>query len=366
MSVTYQRCTREYYEEMIAAISVAFMVDSPVWVHEHLGHICPPLEEALDEDIDNHYIALVDGKVAAAVGCYYRDWIVSDKEGNLIETLKMGGIGQVVCLPEYRKSGHMSTLLKMAIADMNKDGMNGSWLAGDRIRYAHFGWDRAGNDLVFSFNRREFESILGDTSPDYEVKIADRGDIELLSGLYATLRSRIMRTKTIWQRMIELPHLNWRIIRHGDKVGYIAFKQRTKVFIEAAGDVLCIMHGARELIKEMDIKEAKFFYPLCEDELALFMNKYSKVNCEIKDGMNLNIFNVDNTFAKLKPFIDVQAEACNLAELCESALASLDDEAKEILCRKLLGFVYTPLPESLKIFAFLEPIVFWLPQADHV
>jgi len=367
MSVVYRRCTREHYDEMIRAISVAFTVDGPGWIYENLGHICPPLEKASDEDVNNHYIALVEGKVAAAVGCYCRDWIISDKEGDLRETLKIGGIGQVVCLPDYRKSGHMTNLLKMAIADMTKDGLNASWLSGDRIRYAHFGWDRGGNNLVFSFGKREFEPIFKDRPSSYEIKAPDKSDIELLDELYTTLSSRIVRTESMWQRIIESKNINWKIIRCGNNVGYIVFKKDKSVFIEAAGDILCIMHGASELIKEINIKEARFFYPLCEDDTAMFMNKHSKINCEIKDGVNLNIFNIENTFAKLRPFIQAQIKAKNLPEAyCESILVSLNNESKCVICKKLLGFVYSPLPDSLKAFAFLEPVAFWLSQADNV
>ncbi len=101
-----------------------------------------------DERISNHFVYEVDGRLWGVVGAYPYDV----KFGGV--RFRMAGIGQVICLPEYRGQGVMTALLKQAIASLEADGYDAAWLVGDRRRYGHFGWAPGGRALAFTIDPR--------------------------------------------------------------------------------------------------------------------------------------------------------------------------------------------------------------------
>ncbi|MCG9895945.1 MAG: GNAT family N-acetyltransferase [Fimbriimonadaceae bacterium] len=87
-------------------------------------------------DLDDCSVAVVDGEIVAAVDVFFRD--VYDSEGML---RRMGGIGSVATLPEYRKQGLSGRLLERALEVMEKKGAEWSLLfTGVNSHYARYGW----------------------------------------------------------------------------------------------------------------------------------------------------------------------------------------------------------------------------------
>jgi GNAT superfamily N-acetyltransferase len=101
-----------------------------------------------EERISNHWVYEVDGRLWGVLGAYPYDVRFSGVR------FRMAGIGQVICVPEFRGRGVMTALLKQAIAGMEADGYDAAWLAGDRRRYGHFGWAPGGRALHFTTNPR--------------------------------------------------------------------------------------------------------------------------------------------------------------------------------------------------------------------
>jgi len=101
-----------------------------------------------DERIPDHFVYEVDGRLWGVLGAYPYDV----KFGGV--RFRMAGIGQVICLPEYRGQGVMTALLKQAIVTLEADGYDAAWLVGDRRRYGHFGWAPGGRALDFTINPR--------------------------------------------------------------------------------------------------------------------------------------------------------------------------------------------------------------------
>ena len=106
-----------------------------------------------------------------------RDFIVAERNGRLIggtqfvrqrlrlaaETVLLnGGVGQVFCVPEERRSGVMTAVLDAAIAAMAEAGCHISILGGDRQRYRRFGWENAGRMRHYALTAR---AIDGGESP---------------------------------------------------------------------------------------------------------------------------------------------------------------------------------------------------------
>ncbi len=95
------------------------------------------------------YVALDGDRVIGHVGIYpLRLNVGAGAE------LTCGGIGAVATNPDYRGRGLMSSLLAAAITGMEQAGYDLSVLWGDRMRYAHFGWELVGRLLEWGFDAR--------------------------------------------------------------------------------------------------------------------------------------------------------------------------------------------------------------------
>jgi predicted N-acetyltransferase YhbS len=90
-----------------------------------------------------HYLAREEGGIRAAVGAY-------PLKLNILGNVLPGrGIGMVSVHPYARSKGYMRTLMGMALADMDRDGIVFSCLSGQRQRYEYFGFSPAGTQIVF-------------------------------------------------------------------------------------------------------------------------------------------------------------------------------------------------------------------------
>lgn len=125
-----------------------------------------------DGRIPDHFVYQVDGRLWGLVGAYPYHVKLSGV------TFRMAGIGQVICLPEYRGRGVMTAILKRVIAVLEEEGYDAAWLMGDRQRYAHFGWARGGRALHFTTNQRYLPdaSAAGIRSLDIEREFAQVRD----------------------------------------------------------------------------------------------------------------------------------------------------------------------------------------------
>jgi len=100
-----------------------------------------------DDRADNYWLAVADGKIVACVGSYPL-------------TVRMAGasfrsacVGQVGTLPEWRRRGAMSTILRAVTAEMDTE-CDFTWLGGDRRRYGRFGWAFGGVKYTFGTNAK--------------------------------------------------------------------------------------------------------------------------------------------------------------------------------------------------------------------
>lgn len=140
--IEYRKATKSDKEEIIDLINYVFS-------HDHMPHDFKNLfPKAYADDVDGlgaeHYIAIEDGKIKAAVAmrvvdaCYYG------------KTLKLGLVGSVSVHPYSRGKGYMKKLVGMVLSDAKEIGVQLLVLSGQRQRYAYFGFENAG--IVFNFN----------------------------------------------------------------------------------------------------------------------------------------------------------------------------------------------------------------------
>lgn len=85
-------------------------------------------------DIDSIFVAVEDNKILSTVRVFNREIYFDGKK------IKAGGIGEVSTIPEARKSGLSTQLLKKAIEYMKRQNINISLLFGSHLNYSKLGW----------------------------------------------------------------------------------------------------------------------------------------------------------------------------------------------------------------------------------
>ena len=94
-----------------------------------------------------HYLAKVDGRIRAMVAALPMKQTIAGCE------LKFGLVGTVSVHPYARGEGHMKRLMRDMIEDQRTQGVDILALGGQRQRYNHFDFERAG--LVYSYGLNE-------------------------------------------------------------------------------------------------------------------------------------------------------------------------------------------------------------------
>lgn len=123
------------------------------------------------ERIPNHVICLDGSRIIGNIGVYPYNIRIGG------EVFKAAGIGQVASRAEYRDRGVMSSLLRHIGQMMKEDGIEFSWLYGDRLRYGRYGWVKGGRTLEFEM----YDKYLPEPPNPERVRTFDpESDISLL------------------------------------------------------------------------------------------------------------------------------------------------------------------------------------------
>ncbi len=118
--------------------------------------------------LENHHVIEKNGRIVAHVGFFPLRSMADGIE------LTIGGIGGVGTLPEERGQGHMQALFRHVIGRMREEGTLLSVLWGSRQRYAHFGYETAGERVTMEFTERSFRKAGIEPSLDVrEIAVED-------------------------------------------------------------------------------------------------------------------------------------------------------------------------------------------------
>jgi len=180
------------------------------------------------ERISNHLVYEVDGRLWGVLGAYPYDVRFGGVRFGGVR-FRMAGIGQVICLPEFRGRGVMTALLRQVIADLEADGYDAAWLAGDRQRYSHFGWAPGGRALHFTTNPRY---LPDPTTVAAEIRPLDiQGEFDRLASYLGSLPDAIL-----------IPPLELRQLCAGRKMSGWALR-RSFIVVDAKQDHVLFADG---------------------------------------------------------------------------------------------------------------------------
>ncbi len=167
-----------------------------------------------------HYLAMEEGKIKAVISLL----VIEVQVGG--EILKYGFIGNVAVHPYSRGKGYMKDLLKMAIEDSERIGVDIMALGGQRQRYGYFGFEHAGAYYHFSITKTNIRHAMKDVACDgitfERISDPEAAEIDIAKELYEkrpvhTLRPRkeFLHIMHSWQNELQA------VKKDGRMIGYI-------------------------------------------------------------------------------------------------------------------------------------------------
>lgn len=360
-----KRLTREHYQSFLDAANTSFKCHEDNWFQKNYGHCTPFPAMARDDEIAKHLVCFVDGRVVGGLGAYPMDWVISDGQG-ANATVKMYGIGQVCCLPEYRGRGVMTALLTTIEREMREQGFTVGYLTGDRFRYGRYGYDFCGNAVVYTLDKHRFGAQPAKQC-GLTVRTAGVANWQELDSVYNTLPSRALRDTRAWERQLTRENYHWYIGEMDGQRGYIAYAD-AKEIVEVYGDPAVVMAMCKDLLFRGSDSWLHVYYPMqnaAPDDMGRLLHDAASEVKVVTLGLAA-VINSDALLASLSPVLETKLIGNGVKGDLHAAITAMPADTQLALTQRLLGYAHRPLPTALHGFAPVTPLMAWLSGADFI
>lgn len=137
---------------------------------------------------ERHAVITVDGTIVSHVACVPQTFVVGESA-----SVECHGIGGVATTKPHRGNGYMTALLEFWLDRMADGDVPLAELGGNRERYGHFGWERAGREARYRITPRS----APENGTDGDVTVYDGGDDALgtLRALHGEHDLRVRRDR---------------------------------------------------------------------------------------------------------------------------------------------------------------------------
>ncbi len=183
-----------------------------------------------DEKLKNCLVMKDGSKVVSLVE--YVDQTLRVDGGNL----KTAGISIVSTWPSYRRLGLMTKLLNYCVSLMREEGYAMSDLNGDRQRYGHFGWERAGRQWRFDVTRRslgDLEAAKGHSVSPYG---ASKDETKAIIAIHEKETMGLKRSRSLYEMLYGRVGRQVWLSRSGERVdAYAVINPHEQVIVEFGG-----------------------------------------------------------------------------------------------------------------------------------
>lgn len=187
--VTRGKGNREQFQDLMDFLNLAFACGEP---GKDLQALLPKMYQLESTCCEDNYLVLEGGKIKAAVGAYDQRIKVCDVE------LSCRGIGNVAVHPYSRGKGYMTNLMEQALEDMIRDGVDFSWLGGQRQRYNYFSYEHGGVSYIYNVNQTNMRHHFGEEKSPVTIEEIQADQEQYLdvvealrnSGQYVPVRDR--------------------------------------------------------------------------------------------------------------------------------------------------------------------------------
>lgn len=183
------------YEEAIAHLSLVFG-------EADFAALVPSLYRPTEPHMGRNLAVRRDGRIAAIVGLFPIDWIIGGTH------LRLAGIGGVSVHPDHRGNGLMRLLMDAAMREVSRGGYHAACLGGNRRRYGHWGFEKAGVEasILVTGNSLAHTPPAPGTETGFCVEEARASDHPGMMSLYERLPIRCVRSAEDFPRHLR----NWR------------------------------------------------------------------------------------------------------------------------------------------------------------
>ncbi|MBO4733201.1 MAG: GNAT family N-acetyltransferase [Clostridia bacterium] len=213
----YSIATKNDKQEIIDLIDYVFTYDYEPHDFKNL------LPKVYADEVDGlgakHYILKEDGVIKAVVAIRTMDVVYYGHD------LKAGAVGSVAVHPSSRKKGYMSALMKFALEDAKKTGLQILFLSGKRQRYGYFGFENGGIVYNFTVSAANIKHALADVDVSgisyKEITNQTENEIKIACKLHNDRHCFVKRSEDEFLRVVK----SWgdkpyAIYKNGKMIGY--------------------------------------------------------------------------------------------------------------------------------------------------
>lgn len=253
------KLTSTDFDEAIAHLSLVFS-------DPNFAELVPALYEPTDRHMSCNLALRRNGRIAAIVGVFPIDWVVGDTR------LKLAGIGGVSVHPDFRGQGFMRLLMDAAMAEIDEAGYHAACLGGNRRRYGHWGFEKAGVEAAFVVTANSLEhtgqSTLAAGHGPFQIGPAAESDLPAMHALYRRRPIHCVRAAQSFPRHLR----NWRrepLVLHASDnrvAGYACFDPQDASFVECCFENDSALRSFLEIHSETVGRPLRMFVPLIRDQ----------------------------------------------------------------------------------------------------
>jgi len=206
-------------------------------------------------------VVLVDNRVVSHIGLVPQIMIAED------DRIQCWGISGVSTYREHRGRGYMTELMELCIRQMEEHNAAVADLGGDRQRYGHFGFERAGIKIGFDINERSIESGTSRLalSRDYvQLFSGQEGLLDTIIRIHQNERAGLERDRDQYGFFMNRRG-NTVLVHTGEgEEAYIVFRsdQRKRLISEFGGSVRAVPFLIDTLLREWDNTGAEVICPM--------------------------------------------------------------------------------------------------------
>ncbi len=301
--VLYRKALPEEMPELLDFINMVFSM-------AHYPHdfrvLLPKLYGEGNEEKSTHYIAVENDRIKAAVCVLPITLCHKDSR------ITCATVGSVSVHPYSRNSGYMRQLMKMAVSDMEKDGICMSSLSGRRQRYQYYGYELGGYYYSYRFIPDNFRHCAG-KFPHRNICLEKISDSE---NPYLDDMRRLCTEQTVYP------------LRNPDDFYTICQSWTSSLYaVLEAGVFQGYVSLNNNILQEMCLKDSSLTFSCLQSclekaggqELLLRVHPYEKSlmgqissfheSCTLHTDDNYQIFRFREV---LQFFLDVKSECCRL------------------------------------------------------
>jgi len=260
--------------------------------------------------MDETFAMFCNGRAVSVIQRLERDFIVYGCK------LRIGYVGSVSTLPEFRNRGLASTILAATMHRFAENGVNFVCISGDRPMYRRVGARPTGGVLRFRATAEELKRIITD-APKVSLRRASTEDAYLLAHLYEGEALRFIRPVSDYEVVLKYEHCagqrcEFQIVEEANaQVGYLLLtslqerdgRKWVRVF-EFCGERVYIMGALRELASALPSDVEVWIDVGCTDALRRLLELKGIKWTEVRRPGTYAVVDFVSTMRKLMPHFE--------------------------------------------------------------